>query len=193
MMTEGILKNYLQRVKVCKPDTDKIEKQIKKELFETLDDRCEVVRMTDIPFKKIDHFINHIGDAFEGIGENGKQKLKTINFCDKAQHLIRQFKFNVDTEDNIFRARYGMVVMAKSGDRVECNYVLYKMDFRIAVSKERSILWGLFRWESTDPDKTAQLVNDMSFPNFFRTKAIEEFYKEGIIESINYVRTINDV
>lgn len=86
-----------------------------------------------------------------------------------------------------------MVVMAKSGDRVECNYVLYKMDFRIAVSKERSILWGLFRWESTDPDKTAQLVNDMSFPNFFRTKAIEEFYKEGIIESINYVRTINDV
>lgn len=128
-----------------------------------------------------------------GIGENGKQKLKTIKFCDKVQHLIRQFKFNVDTEDNIFRARYGMVVMAKSGDRVQCNYVLYKMDFRIAVSKERSILWGLFRWESTDPDKTAQLVNDMSFPNFFRTKAIEEFYKEGIIESINYVGTINDV
>lgn len=193
MMTEEILKNYLQSVKVCKPDTDKIEKQIKKELFETLDDRCEVDTMKDIPFKEIDDFINHIGDTFEGIGENGKQKLKTIKFCDKVQHLIRQFKFNVDTEDNIFRARYGMVVMAKSGDRVQCKYVLYKMDFRIAVSKERSILWGLFRWESTDPDKTAQLVNDMSFPNFFRTKAIEEFYKEGIIESINYVGTINDV
>lgn len=97
------------------------------------------------------------------------------------------FKFNMDNNDDMYRSRYGMVVLAKSGDKIGCMYVLYKMDFKIAVSKEKSLLWGLFKWTVSDPNNIASVVNDASFHNFFRKKAIEEFYKEGIIDSINYV------
>lgn len=123
----------------------------------------------------------------KGIGEKEKAKLKGIKWTQQLQTRIMDFKFNMDKNDDMYKSRYGMVVLAKSGDTIGCMYVLYKMDFKIAVSKTRSLLWGLFNWEVSGPNNITRVVNSASFHNFFRMKAIDEFYKEGIIDSINEV------
>lgn len=118
--------------------------------------------------------------------------MKGIEWSQKLETQIMEFKFNMDSNDDIYKSRYGMVVLASSGDKIGCMYVLYKMDFQIAITKMRSLLWGLFKWEvKCDPNPNfARVVNSDSFHNFFRMKAINEFYKEGIIDSINDVSSL---
>lgn len=140
-----------------------------------------------ISLRKPDFFSLNI---FIGIGEKEKAQLKGIKWTQQLETRIMDFKFNIDDNDDIYKSRYGMVVLAKSGDTIGCMYVLYKMEFKIAVSERRSLLWGLFNWEVSDPNNIARVVNGASFHNFFRKKAIEEFYKEGIIDSISDVSSI---
>lgn len=116
--------------------------------------------------------------------------MRGIKWTPKLETQIMEFKFNMDSNDDMYKSRYGMVVLAISGDTIGCMYVLYKMDFKIAVSKMRSLLWGLFKWEVSDPNNIAGVVNSDSFRNFFRMKAIKEFYKEGIIDKINEVSSL---
>lgn len=125
-----------------------------------------------------------------GIGKEQIKQLKGIRFAKEIDLRIMDFNYVESTDDDMNRSRYGMVVLAKSGDEIGCMYVLYKMDFKIASSKMRSLLWGLFKWEGPNNSKIAGVVKSRSFHNFFRTKAMEEFYKEGVIDSVNYVKSL---
>lgn len=102
---------------------------------------------------------------------------------------MMDFKYNVDNIDDMYRSRYGMVVLAKSGNRIDCMYVLFKLDFKLAAYK-RSILWGLFEWTSSS--NFSKNVNDASFRNFFRKKALEAFYNQGIIDSFQIVESLEN-
>lgn len=52
---------------MCKSDAIKIEKKFKEELFGKLHESCEIVRASNINVSEINEFIDHMGDAYEGI------------------------------------------------------------------------------------------------------------------------------
>lgn len=101
-----------------------------------------------------------------------------------------EFKFNMDSNDDMYKLWYGMVVLVILGDIIGCMYVLYKMDFKIVVFKMWLFLWGLFKWEVFDFNNIVCVVNSDMFCNFFWMKVIKEFYKEGIIDIINEVSSL---
>lgn len=100
-------------------------------------------------------------------------------------------------------ARYGMIAFGKSKDQkyVDCMYVLYKMDFKVApqaivTKKEHSWIFGLFKYSTEEVEYVERTLGSKSIQamqNFFRVKALEGFYKEGLIESINYVNSLEDI
>ena len=99
--------------------------------------------------------------------------------------------------------RYGMIGFGKSPDKttVACMYVMFWAKFEFANDIEyhqdtRSILWGLGKWTKTTKTEKAKVINEgmiRQLKNFFRFKALEGFMKEGIIDRINYVPTIDDI
>lgn len=122
--------------------------------------------------------------------------MKGVKYGKRFEDRIMEFKSNLDKKDDMFRARYGMIVLTKKDDYIDCAYVLYKMDFKIMPAKQHSHLWGLIKWEVPDVEKVkeyGQIMNNKSFHNFFRKKSLEEFYREGVIEKINYVSTLENV
>lgn len=96
-----------------------------------------------------------------------------------------------------------MMAFGRSPDLkyVDSMYVLYKMDFKIAPKnivtvKEDSWLFGLFSWTTSSSEKVEQSLGSNSIKklqNFFRLKALEGFYKEGLIETINYVDSLDQL
>lgn len=98
--------------------------------------------------------------------------------------------------------RYGLVAFGRSEDQqyVDCMYVLYKMDF---VLTPHEIVTEKFSWflgikslislkvEFIEKHLDAKLIQDIQ--NFFRVKALEKMYKEGYIESINFVDSLDEI
>jgi len=61
---------------------------------------------------------------------------------------------------------------------------------------QHSLLWGLVNWQTTDvhyEDKPLGQKTIKRMQNFFRMKALEGFYKEGVIDSINYVESMDAI
>ncbi|XP_061180259.1 uncharacterized protein LOC133188791 [Saccostrea echinata] len=127
--------------------------------------------------------------------------MEGIFFSDEAwEYKLIEWKFNQGSDSS---ARYGMMAFGRSPDLkyIDCMYVLYKMDFKIApevivTEKKHKVLWGLFSWtdekrKSRERSLGSKSIKALQF--FFRMKALEGFYKEGLIESINYVKSIDDV
>ena len=123
-----------------------------------------------------------------------------IKWAGQWSYKIYEFKYNkTDTSG----ARYGMVAFGKSPDKksIDCMYVLYKMDFKIApkiivTKKNHSVLWGLKKWQTTETrvvERTLGIKSIKLLQNFFRVKALQRFYNEGLIDSINYVGSIEDI
>ena len=129
-----------------------------------------------------------------------RKKLNGINWTGKWAHKIYEFKYNKGATSG---ARYGMVAFGKSADRrfIDCMYVLYKIDFKIApqiivTKKKHSKWWGLRKWttKSTEVvERTLGMKSIKQIQNFFRVKALQRFYNEGLIDSINYVTSIEDI
>lgn len=57
---------YYYYNQVCKSDAIAIEKKFKDELFGKWHERCEIVKVFDIPKSEIFDFIDHMGKAYEG-------------------------------------------------------------------------------------------------------------------------------
>lgn len=187
---EDGLKMALQSVKVCKADAAQLEEKFKEEIFGKLHEKCEVSTSVGIDTKDFDAFVDHMGESYEGIGENEKKKLKGAKLSRRFTNHFMEFKYNMEKKDDMFRARYGMVALAKADNNIDCAYVLYKMDFKLMPAEQHSRLWGLIKWEVPDHEKVkeyGQIITSKSFLNFFRKKALEAFYREGVIEKINYV------
>ena len=90
---------------------------------------------------------------------------------------------------------------SKDGKFVDCMYCLYKLDFKVAperivTTKEKSILWGLKKWQTVEEEERERALGVVSLKrikNFFRFKALQGFYNEGLIDEINVVPSIEDV
>ena len=153
-----------------------------------------------IAIESIQGFLDHLEDAFEGIDKQMRKKLNGIEWAEEWSHKIAEIKNNTSTDSG---ARYGMIALGKSKDGkfVDCMYCLYKLDFKVAperiiTTKQHSVLWGLVKWKSVEERVQERVLGVKSLKrikNFFRFKALEGFYKEGLIDRINVVPSIEDV
>lgn len=129
-----------------------------------------------------------------GIDSDIRQKMNGIVFAGEIwEYRLVEWKFNAKDTSN---ARYGMIAFGKSkdGQEIDCMYILYQMNFTLApirtvTTKEHSLLFGLINWNTIKYDTEernldADTIKDLK--NFFRLKALEGFYKEGLIDMINY-------
>ena len=153
-----------------------------------------------IAIDRIQSFLDHLLDAYEGIDEEMRKKMNGIEWAREWAYKVTEFKYNSSSDSG---ARYGMIAFGKSKDGkfVDCMYCLYKLDFkdpleRIITKKEHSILWGLIKWKSAEERLQKRVLGVKSLKrikNFCRFKALEGFYKEGLIDRINVVPSIEDV
>lgn len=117
------------------------------------------------------------------------------------EHRLIEWKINIGSANS--GARYGMIAFGRSSDgkEVDCMYILYKMNFKIKPrkivdQKEHSLLFGLINWTTeckTEEEGAFGFDSVKKIQNFFRLKAMQGFYKEGMIDKINYVKSIDDV
>ena len=150
--------------------------------------------------KPYEILINSPTIFISGIDKEMRKKLNGIKWTGKWSHKIYEFKYN---KGDTSGARYGMVAFGKSADRkfIDCMYVLYKMDFKIApqvivTKKNHSAFWGLKKWQTVETkvvERTLGIKSIKQLQNFFRVKALQRFYNEGLIDSINYVASIEDI
>ena len=153
-----------------------------------------------IAIEDIKEFLDHLQDAYEGIDENMRKKMNGIKWATEWAYKVMEFKYNRSSDSG---ARYGMIAFGKSKDGkfVDCMYCLYKLDFDIApeifiTTTEHSILWGLIKWQTVEEEERQRVLGVKSMipiKNFFRFKALEGFYKEGLIDQINVVPSIEDM
>ena len=153
-----------------------------------------------IAIESIQGFLDHLQDAYEGIDEEMRKKMNGIEWAKEWAYKVMEFKYNASSDSS---ARYGMIAFGKSKDGkfVDCMYCLYKLDFKVAperiiTKKEHSVLWGLVKWETVEERVQERVLGVKSLKrikNFFRFKALEGFYKEGLIDQINVVPSIEDV
>jgi len=66
----------------------------------------------------------------------------------------------------------------------------------IATSIRDSFIWGLLEWTTMTTYTEERALGEKTIKtlqNFFRNKALEGFYKEGVIDSINYVQSLDEI
>eukprot|EP00477_Mikrocytos_mackini_P001430 GAHX01001537.1.p1 GENE.GAHX01001537.1~~GAHX01001537.1.p1 ORF type:complete len:205 (-),score=16.66 GAHX01001537.1:857-1471(-) len=191
------LKRSLQQVKVSLIDASSFERRLQEEVYEKWTENTEIIQLTRIPKSDIPGFVNQMAATVQGIDDNHKERMKFImysrgNYSDK----LVEFKYNTNA---LSEFRYGMIAFGHSpdGSEVDCMYIIYKMNFKIAPREEqrqRSILWGLISWTSTT--QTPRHLESSflkEFKNYFRLKALQGFCNEGYIDRINYVSSLEDV
>lgn len=156
-----------------------------------------------IAIRDMPDFLDHMQDAYEGIDANLRKKMNAIQWTEEWAYKVIEFKYNNSSSDS--SARYGMIAFGKFNDggtvRVDCMYCLYKLDFKVApkrivTTKQHSVLWGLVKWQTINETVQERVLGIKSLErikNFFRYKALEGFYKEGLIDRINVVPSIEDV
>lgn len=139
-----------------------------------------------------------------GMDDDTIRRAKAIKFSRRGLEIkIVEWNFNKDEKVDKSGARYGMMALCRSADQtaVDCMYVIYSMDFKIApkeivTEKTHKYFWGLFSYTTQDVKKVERSLgvkSIKSLQNFFRMKALQGFYSEGLIDSINYVPSIEDI
>ena len=153
-----------------------------------------------IATESIQSFLDHLQDAYEGIDKEMRKKMKGIEWASEWAHKVMEFKYDSSSDSS---PRYGMIAFGKSKDGkfVDCMYCLYKLDFKVAperiiTTKQHSVLFGLVKWQTVEErvqERVLGVISLKRIKNFFRFKALEGFYKEGLIDQINVVPSIEDV
>lgn len=191
----------LNSIEVSKDDATKLELGLKGELFDKWSESFEVMQSTKIPHEKLDGFLDHLQNSYEGIDDEKRAEMGII-VSDKSwkQHIV-EWNFNKPDRSGV---RYGIVAFGRSSDGkyIDCIAVLLKVNFELASTKNitRKRRAGEIAPLSLTKTKATQTAEDIfgsinkkSLQNFFRLKALEECYKEGIIEKINYINLTDDL
>lgn len=188
------VKGGISGVKVSKYDAANLERDLKRELFGTWSEKCEVMTASKIPVKDFHGYLGHLESAYEGFDEKTRENVASILLTDEPwdQKLV-EWKYNNAEQTG---ARYCMMAFDRSPDMkfIDCMYIIYKMDFTInpneIVKDVHKLLWRLFSWNlsGTEIKKNHHGTSGITIlQNFFRLKALEGFYEKGLIEKINYV------
>lgn len=134
--------------------------------------------------------------TYIGINDDAKKRLRGVLFSQATSNNFVDFKY---CGENSSGFGYGMIAFGYSpdGQEVDCKIILYKMNFKVAPKQEikhHSKLFGLIKWTTTE-EKSFALEADQikAFENYFRLKALQGFYNEGFIDSINYVPSIEQI
>lgn len=153
-----------------------------------------------IAIENIQSFLNHLQDAYKGIDKEMRKKMNGIEWASEWAFKVMEFKYDSSSDSG---ARYGMIAFGKSKDGkfVDCMYCLYKLDFKVApgiiiTRKDYSSIFGLINWQKVEEKEQERKLGVKSLKriqNFFRFKALEGFYKEGLIDEINVVPSIEDL
>ncbi|XP_015777876.1 PREDICTED: uncharacterized protein LOC107355800 isoform X6 [Acropora digitifera] len=194
------VKQGLHTVKVSQYDATQVQREIEGELFDKWHEGCEVMETKGIPVKNIHGFLDHLQEAYDDIDKTMRKKMNAIKWGSEWSYKIVECKYNAGN-DSV--AKYAMIAFGKSrdGNFLDCMYCLYKLDFKVApekivTKKEHSALWGLFKWETVEEEVKERVLGVKSLKrikNFFRFKALEGFYQEGLIDQINVVPSLEDV
>ncbi|XP_062601008.1 uncharacterized protein LOC134262651 [Saccostrea cucullata] len=191
----GVLKKALNTIQVSKPGVLRMEKALEKEIFEKWHEACEVMKTSSIPQSSIEPFLSHLERSYEGITPDITQKLKEILISQEWEYQLMEWKYNHGDDSSM---RYGLLAFGRSPDKkfIDCIHAVYKIDFKIAskvdlTKEDHTTTLGLI--EFTPQTKFMESASENCFNNFFRLKALEGFYNEGLIESINYAPNNTDV
>lgn len=181
-------------VQVSKLDATKLEQELKRELFGTWSERCEVHTAVKIPFKKFCGYLDYLQNAFEGFEKETREHLASILLTDEPwDQRLFEWKFNNAKRTG---ARYCMLVFDRSQDMEFINsmYVIYKMDFTTNPGEKDEdvpkLLLELFSWYPSGSEVKEHSHGTGYVPilqNFFRLKALEGLYQEGLVDKINYI------
>ena len=160
----------------------------------------QVMESKGIPIENIHGFLDHLGDTYEGIDKEIRKKMDGIQWASEWSYNIMEFKYNAASDSY---GQYGMIAFGKSEDGkfVDCMYCLYKLDFKVApekinTKKDHSVLWGLVKWQTVKEGVKGTVLGVKllkRIKNFFRYQALEGFYRQGLIDQINVVPSIEDV
>ncbi|XP_052765143.1 uncharacterized protein LOC128206600 isoform X2 [Mya arenaria] len=195
------VKEGLHQVKVCRYDADQLERELEGELFDKWHEKCEVVKATKIAMDRLPAYLDHMQDAYEGIDDQVRKKMNGILFTtDSWEYQIVEWKFNKGADSG---ARYGMMAFGLSPDGkfVDCMYVMYMMDFKVApkrivTEKKHTALWGIINWTTESvsyEERNLGAVSIKKLQNFFRLKAMQGFLQNGVIDRINYVTDLDAI
>ena len=150
-----------------------------------------------IAIEDIKSFLDYLQGTYEGIDEKTRKKMEGILLSVEWAHKVVEFKYNCKSSG--YGARYGMIAFGKSRDGkfVDCMYCIYKLDFKVAprIITTQPSLWGLLTGQTVEEQEKKRSLDFKSLKriqNFFRFKALEGFYKEGLIDKINVVPCIVD-
>lgn len=134
--------------------------------------------------------------------------MSTSTFSDDTMvDKVLEWKFS--SEDGM-GGRYAIVAIGKSSDQeyYDFVYALYKLDFEVDPKKQivsidlrsKSYLWGLYSWTTATVSRSSEegkltfsLEDIKSFKNYFRSKAMEALFEEGLCDRINYARSLDEI
>jgi len=189
-MAEEDIKKALQKVKVSSKGAMLVEDKINKLISDSWKEKCEAMLTKGVPMEKIDGYLEHLKDSYDGIDENTLKKLKAVKYGNEFHNKI--FDFAVSVKE-VSKCSYGMLGFKKHGNEVDFMYCVYNISYDIPerVLKEEtrkvSWFWGLLSYDAivkreVSNQLSIQDVNELK--NFFRYKALHGFYQEGLIDSI---------
>lgn len=176
----------LQNIKVMKHDANELERKLREEFFKSWEEVFVVTKVGKIPFEKTDTFLKDTQEANKGLTDEIKQKMKAICTGKSKENFVDWTSKKPDNSG----ARYGIAAFKRYPDEkcFDCIHVVFKMDFIIA-PKEKESSWKFWkRKDAPELENPLERISDEDFQNFFRLKTLEECYKEGVIEKINYVK-----
>lgn len=195
------VRKCLNSIKVSKDDATKVEFGLKGKLFDKWSESFELMQSTKIPHEKIHGFLDHLQSSYEGIDDDKRAEMGIVVSDKSREQQTVEWNFNKLDSSGV---RYGIVAFGRSSDGryIDCITVLLKINFELVSTKNvtRKRRAGEFATFSSTKAKASQTsedifgsINKKRLLNFFRLKVLEECYKEGIIEKINYINFPDDI
>lgn len=179
--------------KISKRDATEVERKLQGEQIKNWKETFDKVSFNKVKEENLLNLLDHLEKSYEGITKEVRKKMDGILFCDKFED---GFVDNTFVSGSASTALYCLFAFCRSSDGklIDCIYVIYKAEFELAPeeiesSKDHSLLFGLFKWESYSTEEKIRkfgIETNKKFENYFRMKVQEELKKKNVIERVTY-------
>lgn len=131
-----------------------------------------------------------MANLLKGLSIQDKKKWDIIRFAEEWKSETLEWKF-IDQKHKDQGGRYVIAAFVKSSDEkfVDCMLATYKLDFELTANEllpVNSIFSRIYRWLVND--NGIVVADNDKFQSYFRYKALKEFQKQGIIETIFFTK-----